>query len=1536
LTPAALDLETILMKFVRKPVAKRRLHGAFLALGALGCASAPEDDSSLQRDAFQSVSAPAATPSKNATVLVTGSSTASAAAAGGAVLTAPQVVRQATGAVATSKQSMPTAAAQDELVVKLTPGAPRYSSRMAGQSRALDAVAAMAKRVRSAGTGRARSGELLTVVLDRASGKTLDQALSELRQQPDVQFAEPNYRYEAFRTPNDPSYPNQTFLPAIGAPAAWDRTTGSRNVVVAVIDTGVSAGHLEFASNKWSNSDELAGDGIDNDNNGFVDDTWGYDFVTAAPSSVAPGEDPGPPDNDPNDFDGHGTHVAGLVGASGNNGISGTGVAWSVSLMALRAGYRNVNGLGELQLDDIAVALRYAADNGAHIVNMSFGGPQMSYILADALRYAQSRGVLLVAAAGNRASSDAQYPAANDGVLSVAATNDSGSLAYFSSYGAWVDLAAPGMNILSTSPSNGMTTLSGTSMASPIVAGSAALIKAQNPTFTAERIAQQLTSTSTATTSGPTKAFGAGLVHAGRALSVATPPALFKVVSSAWEELSGDGDGFIEAGERARVHLAVKNFSTPQALSVALSTSQPGVAIATGTVALPSLGYSRIASAAFEVTLPTTLPPSTNVSFSANLSWSGGSRTEAVVLEAAPAFGTGRVLYDRYVGSHSVTTLPDGAVLVVGDTVGGGSPQPVVAAVRSPSGVWAPTVSLSSPGNAHSPKVSVTPSGSADVVYDRNVGDWNSQLFYRRYDAATATWSPEEQITTDAVIVGPGTVITKFGIASDRAGRTHVVWVDSATTPRLLRHAVRTGSTWSSSGVVTSFSDPDLNYAELDLYVLADDSRRLVFRLGTEGGSGNREGSIDGIGADTWQAPQPLTPFLSDRADRLFRDDNVYVFARRTDSVDPVELLRLSGTSWVTDRIVGSNLGGYAFRLNQAGTAKGPSEKLGIIAFQTPQGPGTYSSGLAGALTSVRAVNTSEMHHDYPKLAFDAAGNPHVSVAEHPPVDFWIDTGRLVYYSPVTAGVTFPSKPLVATSLSGTSLSASWASSHPAGIASYSYAIGTAPGLDDISRWSITSASNTVVDLSARPLGAGEVLYGSVRALSTDGYSSGPGYSVALDNVPTRPIPGRLEAESFDRFKDNDAAHSGNCGSGPVDAETTSDAFGGACNVGWTGPGEWLEYDVRAESEQRFDITVRVASASAGASFHVELDGVNVSGPLAGTTGGWQTWQNRVVPNVRVTPGRHVLKLVWDVGGTNVNYIDVRVSPPPGVRLPAKIEAESYIDSFDTTAGNSGGACTRPAPDNVDKETTTDVGGGCNVGWTAPGEWLDYEIYNPVPRSFNITARLASASVDKRVRLELDGSSLGVLTAPSGGSQAFQDRTLANVALPAGSHVLRVFFETGALNFNHLSFVGLGPEPTQSPIPGTLEAEAYDRYFDSTPGNSGGQCGADNVDKVTTQDPTGGVCHVTAITSGEWLEYDVYSPTARSYEVIARVASADSGLVFHYQVDDVQLGNWLVAPGLGATTFADRSEEIHIPAGNHRLKVFFDSPGINFNYLRIQ
>jgi hypothetical protein len=834
--------------------------------------------------------------------------------------------------------------------------------------------------------------------------------------------------------------------------------------------------------------------------------------------------------------------------------------------------------------------------------------------------------------------------------------------------------------------------------------------------------------------------------------------------------------------------------------------------------------------------------------------------------------------------------------------------------------------------------VSVTPSGSADVVYERNVGDWNSQIFYRRYDAASASWSPEEQVTTDAVIVGPGgsAVMTDFGIASDRAGRTHIVWVDSATTPRRVRHAVRTGSTWSTTGLATSFDDPGLIQAQLDLYVLADDSRKLVFRLNMEGGTGSREGSINGSGASTWQAPQPLTPFFWDHADRLFRDNNVFVFARRPDTSDPIELFRLSGTSWVSDRVVGSNVNGYPFGLYLAGTAKGPSEQLGVITFQTPQSAGMYGSGLAGALTSARAINTSEMHRDFPKLAFDGSGNPHASVAEHPPVDFWIDAGRLVYYSPVQTGVSFPSKPLVTTALSGASLTASWSSSHPIGIASYSYAVGSAPGLDDISRWSITSASSTFVDLSARPLSPGELLYVSVRALSNDGYSSGPGFSAALDNVPTRPLPGRLEAEAFDRFKDNDAAHSGNCGSGPVDAETTSDPFGGSCNVGWTGPGEWLEYDVRADSEQRFDVTVRVASPTAGASFHIELDGVNVSGPLAGSTGGWQTWQDRVVPNVRVTTGRHVLKLVWDVGGVNVNYLDVRPSPPPGVRLPAKIEAESYVGAFDSSAGNAGGACARPAPDNVDKETTSDVGGGCNVGWTTPGEWLDYEIYNPVPRSFAITARLASTSTNKRIRLELNGASLGILTAPSSGWQAFQDRTLASVALPAGSHVLRVFFETDAVNINYLSLVGLGPEPTQSPIPATLEAEAYDRYFDSTSGNSGGQCGADNVDKVITQDPTGGVCHVTAVTGGEWLEYDVYSPTARDYEVISRVASADSGLVFHYEVNGVQLGNWLVAPGLGANTFADRSETIHIPAGNHRLKVFFDSPSINFNYLRIQ
>ena len=331
--------------------------------------------------------------------------------------------------------------------------------------------------------------------------------LALLNSRSDVLYAEPNYRRYAQVVPNDPRYPEQWNLKNpggvglglagadINAEQAWEVTKGSRNIVVAVIDQGIDVSHQDLQANIWINPAEIAGNGIDDDANGFIDDINGYDFFHNDGSVFD-----GPPGF--TSIDSHGTHVGGIVGAVGNNGIGVAGVNWEVSLMSLK--FLGPDGGSTA---DVIRALSYAkmmrdlwiSSNGTkganiRITNNSYGGGDFSQSELDAIQATASSGMLFVASAGNdRTSNDVlpSYPATYDAanIISVAATNSFDQLSTISNFGPMkVHIGAPGSNVLSTFPGNNYTVLSGTSMASPHVAGVAALLLAQHPNLSVQRL----------------------------------------------------------------------------------------------------------------------------------------------------------------------------------------------------------------------------------------------------------------------------------------------------------------------------------------------------------------------------------------------------------------------------------------------------------------------------------------------------------------------------------------------------------------------------------------------------------------------------------------------------------------------------------------------------------------------------------------------------------------------------------------------------------------------------------------------------------------------------------------------------------------------------------------------------------------------------------------------------------------------------------------------------------------------------------------
>lgn len=276
----------------------------------------------------------------------------------------------------------------------------------------------------------------------RVSNQGVAAVLAALSKNPSVDFAEPNFIGHADMTPNDPSWSSQWGPQKVSAPSAWDVTQGSSSVIIAVVDTGVDLNHPDLASKIVT----------------------GYDYVNL--------------DSTPQDDNGHGTHVAGIAAAVTNNSTGIAGMCPNCKIMPVKV----LNSSGSGTYANIASGIRYAADHGAKVINMSLGGTSGSTSLSDAVNYANSKGVLQACAAGNSNTSAASYPAYYSACVAVAATDSSDYRASFSNYGSWVDTSAPGVSIYATYWNDTYKSLSGTSMATPHVAGLAGLLFSQGRT----------------------------------------------------------------------------------------------------------------------------------------------------------------------------------------------------------------------------------------------------------------------------------------------------------------------------------------------------------------------------------------------------------------------------------------------------------------------------------------------------------------------------------------------------------------------------------------------------------------------------------------------------------------------------------------------------------------------------------------------------------------------------------------------------------------------------------------------------------------------------------------------------------------------------------------------------------------------------------------------------------------------------------------------------------------------------------------------
>jgi subtilisin family serine protease len=453
----------------------------------------------------------------------------------------------------------------------------------------------------------------------------------DLEKEPTVLYAEPRYLRNIRAIPNDTLFSRQDYLQFINVLPAWDAIRAEQgDVVIAIVDGGTDINHVDLEPVLWQNPNEIAGNGIDDDGNGFVDDIVGWNFPLD-------NNDPSGLVTQPGNSE-HGTHVAGIAAATTNNTAGVAGISWNARLMAINAASATRDNAIAYGYEGIL----YAAINGAKIISCSWGAlGGRSDFEQEVIATATDLGAVVVAASGNDNSEAFHYPSSYENVFSVAAVGNNGSKASYSNFGYTIDIAAPGNSIYNTIPNDEYGYISGTSMATPVISGALALIATQRPDWSGIKVAEQLRVTAnTIDNQNPSYQFklGKGMLDVNRAITETLPSLRISNV----EFVDNDGSGIIDPGELIQVSISLTNhLASASNISLTLSSQSPYVTITQANAQVTAINETETITVQtpFTFTTSDTTASGTPIDFILQMSAGDYQDFDTFMLTVSPLFG---------------------------------------------------------------------------------------------------------------------------------------------------------------------------------------------------------------------------------------------------------------------------------------------------------------------------------------------------------------------------------------------------------------------------------------------------------------------------------------------------------------------------------------------------------------------------------------------------------------------------------------------------------------------------------------------------------------------------------------------------------------------------------------------------------------------------------------------------------------------------------------------------------------------------------